>query len=115
MHFERRPEHRRPLLDSSQAVVVGVYGGGIETHAIVPDHQVNAVAAKSPAHGDLFSGGVALHEQLPPTDSEGTEPHSSASCAKESLAGCGVGIRPDFSFQATAHHVSSHIKVVVHL
>ena len=61
MHLQHRPDHGRPLLDSGQTVVVGVHGGGVETHAVVPDHQVNPVAAKGQAHGHLLSGGVALH------------------------------------------------------
>ncbi len=61
MHLKRRPDHRRPLLYPGQAVAVGVYGGGIEAHAVVPDHQVNTVIAKGQAHGHLLGSGVALH------------------------------------------------------
>ena len=54
MHLKRRPDHRRPLLYPGQAVVVGVHGGGIEAYAVVPDYQVNPVAAKGQAHGHLL-------------------------------------------------------------
>ncbi len=56
VHLERRPDHRRPLLYPGQTVVVGVHGGGVETYAVVLDHQVNAVAAKGQVHGHLLGG-----------------------------------------------------------
>ena len=60
MHLERRPDHRRPLLYPDQAVVVGVYGGGVEAYAVVSNHQVNPVDAKDQAHGHLLGGAVTL-------------------------------------------------------
>jgi len=47
VHLQLRPDHRCPLLYPGQAVAVGVHGGGIEAYAVVPDHQVNAVAIAS--------------------------------------------------------------------